>query len=376
MTPEQNDFFTILPSSVRYDSNLSDFAKVLFSEILALSKKNGFCWATNEHFAKAFSKHETTISRGISELKNAKYIEVLITITALGTSRNLKPLSENAKWGDSKNAIPPHSKNDNTLLSENAMRGDSKNANLNRVKINKENLIDKKEESKKGTPPQNSEFEDLKKQLLATKAKLEALEAEKEKEKKIAAKKEKGKHEFPKLKGKPKAELKTPPHKTDIEQAKYKAESQNKKPYEIAIQDYHFNNWSENLKAAFYDFCAARYEKQEGKFYGTQAKETIKTIEADVLTNGADRVGKCLKLCSLNGWTYKISYQINQESRDKEDELKRKKQQADDPSISTAELAVRQRFGENSGNAEHQEGYNSTGLKWYEYHQPDTEQEF
>jgi len=140
MTPEQNDFFTILPSSVRYDSNLSDFAKVLFSEILALSKKNGFCWATNEHFAKAFGKHETTISRAITELKNGKYLEIEVKNSNLGTVRNITPLSENAMCALSKNAKTP--------LSKNAKTAHSKNANHNNTRINKS----KKKDSLKEEP--------------------------------------------------------------------------------------------------------------------------------------------------------------------------------------------------------------------------------
>lgn len=144
MTPEQNDFFTILPSCIRYDANISDFAKVLYSEILALSKKNGFCWATNEHFAKAFSKHETTVSRAISELKNQNYIQIETTNSKNGTVRNITPLSENAKRAYSKNAKTPLSDNAKTPLSKNAYHN---NTSIKKNKKNnslKENIFDKR----------------------------------------------------------------------------------------------------------------------------------------------------------------------------------------------------------------------------------------
>ena len=96
----------------------------------------------------------------------------------------------------------------------------------------------------------------MKKQFLETKAELETLKSEKEKEK-SCEKKEKGTHEFPKLNGTPAAQFKTTPkHANDILQdAWFSAEdSANLKPYELAIQNYPFENWTETLKQAFQRF--------------------------------------------------------------------------------------------------------------------------
>lgn len=67
-------YYTLLPADVRYDSNLSSSAKILYSEVLFLSKKLGYCWAKNESLALLFNVATETISRWISELVTCHYI--------------------------------------------------------------------------------------------------------------------------------------------------------------------------------------------------------------------------------------------------------------------------------------------------------------
>lgn len=69
-------YFTILPSEIRYNTNLSSFEKILFSEILVLSSFSGYCFATNQYFAKMYNKHEKSISRSINKLKNQGLIKI------------------------------------------------------------------------------------------------------------------------------------------------------------------------------------------------------------------------------------------------------------------------------------------------------------
>ncbi|MDR2223787.1 MAG: helix-turn-helix domain-containing protein [Flavobacteriaceae bacterium] len=69
-------YYAIIPASVRYDKELQPNAKLLYGEITALAQREGFCWAGNDYFAELYGVSTETISRWISALKKAGYIEV------------------------------------------------------------------------------------------------------------------------------------------------------------------------------------------------------------------------------------------------------------------------------------------------------------
>jgi predicted HTH transcriptional regulator len=72
---EQKSYYAIIPANVRYDPNLKDKAKLLYGEITALCNERGYCWATNEYFAKLYKVNKTTISRLIRNLIESGYIK-------------------------------------------------------------------------------------------------------------------------------------------------------------------------------------------------------------------------------------------------------------------------------------------------------------
>ena len=74
-TNPQSSDFTILTADVRYSKAISDFEKILFSEIATLTQANGFCYAINDYFAKCFDKTKEHISRSINNLKKAGFID-------------------------------------------------------------------------------------------------------------------------------------------------------------------------------------------------------------------------------------------------------------------------------------------------------------
>lgn len=75
-TVKRSNWDSLLPAAVRYDSRLKGDAKVLYSEILLLSNKAGYCYATDQHLAALFDAGQRTAARHIAELKKYGYIKI------------------------------------------------------------------------------------------------------------------------------------------------------------------------------------------------------------------------------------------------------------------------------------------------------------
>lgn len=72
---ERPSYFAIINANVRYDSELTPNAKLLYGEITALSNKYGFCIATNEYFSKLYNVSTRTITEWIRKLEDRDYIK-------------------------------------------------------------------------------------------------------------------------------------------------------------------------------------------------------------------------------------------------------------------------------------------------------------
>ena len=77
----QINYYSVIPASVRYDSNLKPSEKLLYGEITALSNKNGYCYAQNRYFANLYKVSTETVSRWLSNLQKCGYIEIDIKRT-------------------------------------------------------------------------------------------------------------------------------------------------------------------------------------------------------------------------------------------------------------------------------------------------------
>ena len=71
---EKPNYYANIPANVRYDSDLTANAKLLYGEITALCNDKGYCWATNEYFANLYRVSKTSISKWISSLIKKGYI--------------------------------------------------------------------------------------------------------------------------------------------------------------------------------------------------------------------------------------------------------------------------------------------------------------
>lgn len=105
MEKEQPSYYTVIPADVRYDKNLSLLEKLLYAEIIALTNKEGYCWANNQYFANLFDKNDKYISSKINHLAKLGYLKINVD-RANGNSRkiwipiqkNLDTYSEKAEY--------------------------------------------------------------------------------------------------------------------------------------------------------------------------------------------------------------------------------------------------------------------------------------
>lgn len=74
----KSNYYAIIPAVVRYDNELTDKAKLLYGEITCLSSKEGYCFATNNYFAKLYRCTTRAIQNTISKLQERGYIRVVI----------------------------------------------------------------------------------------------------------------------------------------------------------------------------------------------------------------------------------------------------------------------------------------------------------
>lgn len=105
---DTSNYYAILPAEVRYDNNISFFARILYSEITSLSNAYGFCFAQNETFANMFSVSVRQVQRALVILRENGYIKVCMN----EKQRRIYPLTmTKMSRGDDKNVMSDHDKN-------------------------------------------------------------------------------------------------------------------------------------------------------------------------------------------------------------------------------------------------------------------------
>lgn len=106
---ESPNYYGILPASVRYCKKLNPHAKILYTELSALTNKNGYCHATNAYFAKLYEVSERAITKWFKELSEFGFIEIQIIRNQSGTYRRIVLSGVNSRsiGGINNGSTPP-----------------------------------------------------------------------------------------------------------------------------------------------------------------------------------------------------------------------------------------------------------------------------
>lgn len=88
----------ILPNSILGDNRLTFLERLVLIVIISLSKKEVYCWATNEYFKNLFGVSKQTISKSISSL--SKYGYIVLKYDKKGKNNSKRVIRRSIKESD------------------------------------------------------------------------------------------------------------------------------------------------------------------------------------------------------------------------------------------------------------------------------------
>ena len=84
--------YAVIPMQVLEAKNLSFAEKIIFAELNALTKKKGYCFATNHYIAERIGSTSNYVTELISSLAKKNYIRIEVFKNKEGTFRNVYTL--------------------------------------------------------------------------------------------------------------------------------------------------------------------------------------------------------------------------------------------------------------------------------------------
>ncbi|MEI0559686.1 helix-turn-helix domain-containing protein [Brachyspira intermedia] len=136
---DNKNYYTIIPSAVRYDKRLKPLSKLIYGEITALTNDKGYSWANNNYFAEIYSVSKDTISRAIRQLEEYNYIKCIYDKSKQNNEK--RKIYLNKKLSISK--MPIRCSKNSTYGIDKKVEDNNKYNNLN----NKESESDNKNDS-------------------------------------------------------------------------------------------------------------------------------------------------------------------------------------------------------------------------------------
>ena len=104
-------YWGVIPAPVRYCKSLQPAAKLLFTEITALCRREGYCWASNAHFQSLYGVDRSTVQRWLVSLQKAGFVRVeLVPGTGIRRIYDLTAPPEQKRGGGVSKAREPRRK--------------------------------------------------------------------------------------------------------------------------------------------------------------------------------------------------------------------------------------------------------------------------
>ena len=152
---EKRGYYAVIPAQVRYDKSLPDKAKLLYGEISALVNAEGFCFASNDYFARLYGCTIGTIARQMGQLEKAGYI-----LRELEKDQTGQVVRRKIMLAVSTSDAHPHINFDNTpyhFCREGGIKNDKDNISI----INNKKENKKEKTGSKKTTPSEEDFQPM-----------------------------------------------------------------------------------------------------------------------------------------------------------------------------------------------------------------------
>ena len=89
MSQLRQNFYAVIPATVRYCKDLPPAARLLYGELTALATKEGYCWASNKYFEDLYEVGERTIRNWLEVLQDKGFIRVEVVREGFQVSRKI-----------------------------------------------------------------------------------------------------------------------------------------------------------------------------------------------------------------------------------------------------------------------------------------------